>query len=368
MNKNTNLLAKYLGLYEKNPTGLVFAPLAETYRKLNMHKEAFEVLKKGLRHHPHYILGLIVLGHCHFDKGNLEQSYKVLAPIAMQEFDNLMLQKLFAKVCYKMYAYKESLQAYKNVLYVNPNDQEAIEKIKELEDQEQSYTSFMSSQNSNLSDSTTTLYESKKTSVDDLHGWKSLNEKQNIPEPIPQKDDKKVTDYLKNMSVDQIDSWSVKQWSIADVEKADAKEIVKNENKVESRNERITQDSNPHINLDSYQQVTPNEEVPIVTHTLIDIFFSQKHYEKAKELLEKVLKIDPNDERSQQKYQQVLQKIQEGHGVVKTKQQKIQTPPTLKSSEDNKSSKHNWNESKYNLLSNRYGKLLNHLKEIGKTN
>lgn len=366
MTKSTNLLAKYLGLYEKNPTSLVFAPLAETYRKLNMHKEAFEVLKKGLRHQPHYVLGLIVLAHCHFDKGNLEQSYKVLAPIASQELDNLMLQKLYAQVCYKMYAYKESLQSYKNVLYVNPNDKEAIEKIKELEDQEQNYSTFINSQNTYANNTNEVFVEKRMSNSEDLHEWKNLEENYTVPKEINHTEEKKVSEYLKNMSVDQIDSWSVKQWSIADLDQN------KNENNKTESPKQIpkinSNESNPNINLDSYQQFSPNEEVPIVTHTLIDIFFSQKHYEKAKELLEKVLKNDPNDDRSKQKYQQVLQKIHDSQIGIKTKQPKqILNASELNQNKPTKNANTAWNESKYNLLSNRYGKLLNHLKDIGKS-
>lgn len=347
MAHTTSLLAKYLGLYEKNPTGLVFAPLAETYRKLSMHKEALEVLKKGLRHHPHYALGLIVLGHCYFDQGNLEQSYKVLAPLANQEFDNLMLQKLFAQVCYKMYAYKESLQAFKHVLYVNPHDQEAINRVKELEEQEQTFSKYMAQSENLLSNSTNNPIAQEPTSVDDTHAWKSLENQQQVPLPIPSVEEKKVADYLKDINEEHVDAWSVKQWSV-------------NDDKVAAKPEEAPlpiqpQESNPSINLDSYQNLSPTEEVPIVTHTLIDIFCSQKHYDKAKELLEKVLKNDPNDVRSKQKYEQVLERIRESSSSPKVAKA---TPKKLK---------HTWDDSKYTMLSQKYGKLLNHLKDIGKS-
>lgn len=372
MAKTTALLAKYIGLFEKNPTGLVFAPLAENYRKLNMHKEAMEVLKKGLRHHPHYILGLIVLAHCHFDLGNVEQSYRILSPIVQQEPDNLMLQKLFAQICYKMYAYKEALQSYKNVLYVNPTDEEAKNKIHELEEQEENYYAYMNkatlaAKNEYIEKNA----EAKPQSIEDVGAWKSLEHQKDLPQVIIQKEDEKISNYLKEVSVDDAQSWTVKQWSVAE-HNENPKPLKLEQAEVESPVEEITSDvttSNSSINLDSYQNLSPSEEIPIVTHTLIDIFCSQKHYDKALELLNKVLKNDPTDQRSQQKLQQVLSKLQEQKQTGSTKKNPpipnsklipelkplIQQPQT------------SWNEAKYNMLSQRYGKLLDGLKDLGKS-
>ena len=185
MTKTTALLAKYIGLFEKNPTGQVVAPLAETYRKLGMYKEAMDVLKKGLRHHPHYVLGLIVLAHCHFDQGHLEQAYRILSPLVHQEQDNLMLQKLFAQISYKLYAYNEALTAYKNVLFVNPSDEEAKNKIKELEEQEQNYYAYMkSSSSSSESQQSVEVIPPKKITIEEIGDWKSLEKQEKIPETI----------------------------------------------------------------------------------------------------------------------------------------------------------------------------------------
>ena len=46
------LFLKYQADYEKNPRSRVFAPLAETYRKLGMTDKAMEILSQGIRFHP----------------------------------------------------------------------------------------------------------------------------------------------------------------------------------------------------------------------------------------------------------------------------------------------------------------------------
>ncbi len=391
MTKTTALLAKYLGLFEKNPTGQVFAPLAETYRKMGMHKEAMEVLKKGLRHHPHYILGLIVLAHCHFDQGHLEQAYRILTPIVHQEQDNLMLQKLFAQISYKLYAYKDALQAYKNVLFVNPTDEEAKLKIKELEEQEQNYYAYMKQGTSSpeFSQESSDL-QKKNISIEDIGEWKSLQQQEQVPEPIQQTEDTKVVNYLKNISVDEAHAWTVKQWSVSQENESapsmtpmtnspssddGANTIMKTHDENESleKTEEVifsNDSSSSNINLDSYQNISPTDEIPIVTHTLIDIFCSQKHYDKALELLDKVIKHDPTDERSKQKKLYVLSKMQESKSTTSKKMPSPGSSPSVAVSAEPKqktAKEHKWNEAKYNMLSQRYGKLLNNLKDLGKT-
>jgi len=363
MAKTTALLAKYLGLYEKNPSGLVFAPLAETYRKLNMHKEALDILKKGLRHHPHYILGLIVLAHCHFDQGNIEQSYRILSPLINQEPDNLMLQKLYAQICYKMYAYKEALQAYKNVLFVNPTDSEAKTRIKELEEQEENYYAYMNQSKQTIeSKAAPEFTPNKPQTIEEVGAWKSLEQQMEIPSTITKSDDKKVADYLKDVSIDDAQAWTVKQWSVTE-----SPEIIPPE--IEVIEKTI---SNSNINLDSYQNLSPSEEIPIVTHTLIDIFCSQKHYDKALELLDKVLKNDPSDHRSEQKKQQILTILADQKpGAAHTKKTSPPTQPVqpaqVKAPVITPKTQTSWNEAKYNMLSQRYGKLLDGLKDLGKS-
>ena len=55
-------------------SGLVFAPLAEAYRKAGLHQRALEVLDQGLALHPDYGPALIVRGRCHLDSGSLPEA------------------------------------------------------------------------------------------------------------------------------------------------------------------------------------------------------------------------------------------------------------------------------------------------------
>src|SRR3990172_7952133 len=54
--------------YSKDPNSLVFAYLADAYRRSNLIDEAIDIVKRGLQIHPHYSSAHIVLGCCFRDK------------------------------------------------------------------------------------------------------------------------------------------------------------------------------------------------------------------------------------------------------------------------------------------------------------
>jgi tetratricopeptide (TPR) repeat protein len=53
--------------YERNPESLVFARLADAYRKAGEIDLALKVVEDGISRHPDYLSGYIVLGRCHTD-------------------------------------------------------------------------------------------------------------------------------------------------------------------------------------------------------------------------------------------------------------------------------------------------------------
>ena len=95
--KKSSLLVKYLNLYKQKPTSKVFAPLAESYRKLGMIEDALRVLADGLNYHPGYVLAHLVLANCYFDQKRYQKCYEVLKPFVNEHIDNISLQRLFAE-------------------------------------------------------------------------------------------------------------------------------------------------------------------------------------------------------------------------------------------------------------------------------
>ena len=126
-------LSKYLKIYEKNPDSKVFAPLAESYRRLGMYQEAFKVLKKGLTAHPAHTTAQVILAHTYYDTQKYEEALKILGPLASQNFDNYTLQKLYANTHLRLGLEGKALEGLKHLLFLNPEDKEVIEALKKLE-------------------------------------------------------------------------------------------------------------------------------------------------------------------------------------------------------------------------------------------
>ena len=90
------LIVKYEKSLADDPRSRSFAPLAEAYRKVGLIDKAFDVLKKGLRYNPDYLLGYLTLAQCYADKGEYNLAYSTLKPLIAPNRDNLKLQNLFA--------------------------------------------------------------------------------------------------------------------------------------------------------------------------------------------------------------------------------------------------------------------------------
>ena len=125
-------LSKYLKSYEENPNSRVFAPLAESYRRLGMCREALQVLKKGLALHPGHLMAQVVLAHVYYDTQKYTQALKILDPLVPDNLEHYALQKLYANTSLKMGLEEEALEGWKNVLFLNPKDQEAISAVEQI--------------------------------------------------------------------------------------------------------------------------------------------------------------------------------------------------------------------------------------------
>jgi tetratricopeptide (TPR) repeat protein len=215
------LLVKYIEQYKANPKSRVFAPLAETYRKLGMLKEAMEILRDGFKYHPSYQLAYVVLGNCYYDLEQYEKCHQTISPLIDSNKDNLVLNRLYADVCFKLGYLEQALESYKYLLYLNPRDSFVAAQIKLLED--------------------------------DLFLKRD-------------KTQRKIFD---------IDG-GVEDW--VNVDFADSKKEIPQRRKVDD---------------------------PFITHTLIDLYCTQGHYERAIEILSKILEIHPSDKRTLEKLKDV---------------------------------------------------------------
>ncbi len=89
---------KYLSILSKDPNSIVFAPLAEAYRKAGMLDEAIATSKDGLQLHPNYLSGLVALGRAYYDKGMLREAKEELEQVVNIAPDNIIATNILAQI------------------------------------------------------------------------------------------------------------------------------------------------------------------------------------------------------------------------------------------------------------------------------
>lgn len=286
--KNNSLLTKYSLQYEKKPRSRVFAPLAESYRKIGMLEEALKVLRKGIKIHPNYTLGHIVLANCYYDKNQFEAAYSTLLPLVSNNLENIRLQKLFAQVCEKLSNFDEALNAYKVLLLINPKDKHIAKKVKELED--------------NIEIPKELVDEDKEFDSSDLFDT--------------DEDDWVQVDFNKSEVTVEIEE-SYDQWNVVVPQNEDTLENYKRdikENKLEVNEHELDDgffyevyDNHSEDTIDPVTDKMTDEydDRPIITHTLVDLYCEQGHFDKAISILESILELHPTDKASIRKLEQI---------------------------------------------------------------
>ena len=89
---------RYRQILAREPSSLVFAALAEAYRKRKRLNQAIETCRKGLRIHPQFVSGRVALARAYADSGKLEPARKELERVVLSAPDNLVAQRLLADI------------------------------------------------------------------------------------------------------------------------------------------------------------------------------------------------------------------------------------------------------------------------------
>jgi len=89
---------KYLAILSKDPGSMVFAPLAEAYRKVGMLAEAIATAQDGLKLRPDYVSGMVALGRAYFEKGLLAEARENLEKVLVIAPDNIIAASILEEI------------------------------------------------------------------------------------------------------------------------------------------------------------------------------------------------------------------------------------------------------------------------------
>ena len=71
---NNSLFLRYYQQWQDDPTSIVFAPIAEYLLLYGMVDEALEICRAGLKRHPAFVSGRVVMAKVHLKRGNWDEA------------------------------------------------------------------------------------------------------------------------------------------------------------------------------------------------------------------------------------------------------------------------------------------------------
>ena len=121
----TDEITRYREILAREASSLVFAALAEAYRRRNMLDEAIAACRKGLHHHPGFVSGRVALARAYIDKGETERAVKELERVILAAPDNLLAQGLLLTIYEGRGDWDNLEKTVHRILSLDPQDEKA---------------------------------------------------------------------------------------------------------------------------------------------------------------------------------------------------------------------------------------------------
>ncbi len=124
---------EYLRRFQEDPTSRVFAPLAESYRRIGRLDEAIDICREGIKNHPDFHGGRVALAKCYLDKKLYDEAQSELEKVIQHSPENLLAQKLLGDLHLTRGDKRSALHCFKMCLILSPQDVAMHEKVRSLE-------------------------------------------------------------------------------------------------------------------------------------------------------------------------------------------------------------------------------------------
>ena len=123
-------IQKYEQMLAQDPNSRAFAPLAEAHRKAGNLDQAVRIAEAGLKIHPEYSGGMVVLGRALYEKKELEKASEVLKKAVLENPESYLGQKFLGEALLDKGDVQGALQALEAAHFLSPDDGE-VERLLE---------------------------------------------------------------------------------------------------------------------------------------------------------------------------------------------------------------------------------------------
>ena len=116
----------------ENPRSLVFAQLADAYRRGGRLDEAIQVCQEGLTHHSNYASAYMVLGRSYKEKGDLLAARSAFQRVLDLDAESVLAHDFLGQIAEAQSEIQEAVHSYRAALILHPFDKKiraALERL-----------------------------------------------------------------------------------------------------------------------------------------------------------------------------------------------------------------------------------------------
>ena len=119
-------------LLQQNPNSLTFGRVADTLLKMDRVDEAIQLCEDGLRRHPSYVTGHMVLGKCYLKKKLFDQAEKEFKRVLLFDSKYLAAHKYYGDLMREIGWDNTCEMSYRKILQIDPFDKSVRAVVEEL--------------------------------------------------------------------------------------------------------------------------------------------------------------------------------------------------------------------------------------------
>jgi tetratricopeptide (TPR) repeat protein len=126
-------LARLTARYEAQPSGRVFAPLADCHRKLGQLDTALQICLTGLARHPRYSSAQLILGKIFLDRGEDVAAREAFEQVLQLDAQNLLAIQLLADIAERLGEFDVAIARWRQLGSLEFDGEQTEAKLEELE-------------------------------------------------------------------------------------------------------------------------------------------------------------------------------------------------------------------------------------------
>ncbi len=120
--------------YAEHSQGLVFAHLADAYRRAGEYGKAEGLILHGLKHHPKYISAYNVLGRVYVDSERYSDAHEQFTKVLELDSQNMIAMKALGELAVRGGRLEDARSWFERILQIDPRNEEVQQELQKLVD------------------------------------------------------------------------------------------------------------------------------------------------------------------------------------------------------------------------------------------